>query len=295
MTYTNSPSPQPTQARAPSAPGRISRTLASASQFVRVLVLTLYAIWNLPGWMNIRSAQKLATSRRCRIIGYSKLIYIYPLFPAGLILAGLNWMGLPEYILALAMLPLLMVAFLVIGGDIRGRNTIAVIATLAAVILGVIALEAVGVDVVGGVRRAFGNLFPQMNAGSTILISLFALVVSVTDYFVSRYNRQLQVQGNNFMGVTMEQKIDHPIEDWRLRGRIADILESFWMGGREMSLVSNFSAGRRGSGDDMNDAGDRSEFKLTNVPGGKHVEEYVFAAMAIRDVEITGALAPDRS
>lgn len=259
-------------------------------QLMLILKLVWYFYWNLPGFVNIVSALRLAKSGRCRIVGYqSKFIYAYPLIPAGITIWVLSLLGVSQFTTSVGYSALMIGMLLVMGEDIKGRSFWAVFGFLTAVAAICFALVWTGVAVGRGIIDALHFFAPSVNPGFCLLLSTVLAPLVLLAYIRARANNCLLVMGNTFISNTLESQLDYPITEWRLRSAITDILESLWMGGRELKLISNFAgrSGKASAGDGNDDAGDgRAEFHLPNVPGGGTVEDLVLKALEVFDVRV---------
>ncbi len=285
------PSAVSTQGKSISATQPRKSVISQVRRLMLVVKLAWYFYWNLPGFINIVSALRLPKTGRCRIIGYhSKFVYAYPLIPAGITIWVLSMLGVSQFATSVGYSVLMICMLLVMGEDIRGRSFWAVLGFLAAIAAVCFALVWTGVSIGGYIMDALLFFAPSVNPGFCLLLSTVLVPLMALAYIRARANNCLLVKGNNFISNTLESQLDYPIAEWRLRSAITDILESVWMGGRELKLISNFAGrgGRASAGRDNDDAGEgRAEFHLPNVPGGGSVEDLILEALEVFDVKLS--------
>lgn len=279
------PSERPAAPRepAPSSGGGLGKFLF----FLRML---WYLIWNLPGFLNIMSALKLKTRRSCIIRGYSKSIYLYPLIPTAGIMTLLSNIEGTSGPLGVAYTLLLFLVFVLVTEDVKGRNAVAAIAVLFGLGALYIALLIAGYDVNKWFTDVFGVFAPAFNRGSAMLLAALSAVLVGWSFVRARFSSCIQVQGNQYITIEMHQKTPYPADEWRLRARVSDWLERMWMGADDLFILSNWGSGREHERDQSDAWDKRVQYTLHNVPGARIVENLVYAANAVLDVEPTSGM-----
>lgn len=279
------PSERPAAPReqAPSSGGGLGK-------LIFVLRMLWYLIWNLPGFLNIMSALKLKTRRSCTIRGYSKSIYLYPLIPTAGIMTLLSNLEGSSSPLGIAYTLMLFLVFVLVTEDVKGRNAVAAIAVLFGLGALYAGLVVAGYDVNHWVTDALGYFAPAFNPGSAMLLAALSGVLVTWSYIKAGFSSCIQVQGNQYITIEVHQKTPYPADEWRLRARVSDWLERIWMGADDLFILSNWGSGREHERDQSDAWDKRVQYTLHNVPGARIVEDLVYAANSVLDVEPTSGI-----
>ncbi len=258
--------------------------------FKTVLVVTLiwYAIFNLPGFLNVLSAMRLKKHKKCIVRGYTKFLYFYPLIPISIICTLLHLAGAPSFPLAVTWILMIFVCALVAAEDIAGAAALGAMGFLVAIIGVYSALWIAGHDVNGWIKSFFHAFTPEFDPGMAMLLAALLSIAFVILYARVTVKSTIRVDNNTYNLKEIHQSTPYPSLEWRLRGEIIDWTEYFLMGAVSLKFLANLGAGRgraASSGGVEGHQDDRVAASLANVPGGAIVDRLIWQAMASLNIE----------
>lgn len=255
---------------------------------ILALALGWYAIFNLPGFLNVLSALRLKKHKRCVIRGYTKFVYFYPIIPVSLICTGLHLLGAPTFPLAVAWTLVIFISALVAAEDIAGAAALGAMGFLVAILGIYVALLIAGHDINGWIKGFFQAFTPEFDPGMAMLLAVLLSVTFIVLYTRVSIKSVLRVDNNNYELKQIHRSTPYPALEWRLRGEVVDWAERLWMGAVNLKLLSNYGGGRgrapSSGGLEVHDD-DREAAVLANVPGGTIVDRLIWRAMSSFNVE----------
>ena len=204
------------------------------------MLLPFYAIWNLPGFMNILSALRLPKTHRCKIRGYTSYVYFYPLIPLTCILCLLAAMGVPVFPLAVIWILAQFAAEVVATEDVKGPAALGAIGVIFGIVALIIGFEVAGYDVGAWFSSVFRKFTPTMATGSFLLLACLRAIMMLSLWLRVSVKSAITIDGNNFNAIEIFRSTPYPVSEWRLRAKITDWYERYWLGAVDLVLLANW-------------------------------------------------------
>jgi hypothetical protein len=258
---------------------------------IRGLIFLWLAYWNLPGFFNAWNARCFARGGEGKTRGTDpddKTQTMYPIIPVNVTcFLALKYGGVDPVLLAVISGVVTFFGWFTGASRVRAENRKIMWIVVGALAIAWASLKfGLGFDAIGSIASFLGLAHPNFE-GALGYIFMLNGMIGLATFLCYLYGRT-----GNTMVLTQSQYVLHSlggsnkadVDEHSVRTHIEDVMESWWMGIREIRIVGSAGTGnvraavnREGGTDDSRDA-----IVLHNVAAAGFVEYYCDQRLAIQ-------------